>query len=444
MDCGAGTSLNTVFKIGQTVYELIAVSEQARDLLDSANHVTSSVEIVRSLRRQKSGHLQAEEKRWIDQVVSDTEKTLINVAALVEPARVDMQTRFGKIGLLKRALFVFRDSPKVATNLARLTLTSQSLNTALGVLSSREGFRARVAQTRDSTNLPPSDRSTTAQPDAKEPPSYEESEYLSRKRVSRAKPTHSLLDLDQDADLEQSPVAPRIPMHSKPKFTMRNESCIAGTDKPTIIVNEEHIMNDSPRNQESLYHHNNPVYKPYRLPVRVPHQFDRHDSSQDYLLSSINGPIQDWKLPKDQSPKNRQSLPYPCHENRNSRYESTPEQMPSETLYNGQEDVTCHGTAAFDPSPPCRPPYPTFAQEAQAVPFFVHPIRPLFVEPSCELPTQSTTSDLSHELPRCLRPGQTSKEEVHDSINAQRDCTVQRKLTAREMRRHWYASNAVL
>ncbi|KEQ68570.1 hypothetical protein M436DRAFT_58049, partial [Aureobasidium namibiae CBS 147.97] len=135
---GAGPVLNGLFKIGQTVYAMIAVTGQARDLLDSACHVTASVETVRSLRRQKSGLLQAEEKKWVDRVINDTEKTLNNVASLVEPARVDMQTNAGKIGFVNRALFVFRDSPKVATNFARLTLTSQSLNTALTMLSSRE------------------------------------------------------------------------------------------------------------------------------------------------------------------------------------------------------------------------------------------------------------------------------------------------------------------
>jgi hypothetical protein len=447
MDCGAGTSLNTVVKIGQTVYELIAVSEQARDLLDSANHVTSSVEVVRSLRRQKSGHLQAEEKKWIDQVVNDTEKTLVNVAALVEPARVDMQTRFGKIGLLKRALFVFRDSPKVATNLARLTLTSQSLNTALGLLSSREGLRARTIQAWDSANLPPSDCSTTAHIDIKSPPSYEESEYLSRKRMSRAKHTRSLLDLDRNVDLDQPSVAPQIPLHSKPTFTVRNEARIADTDKPVITVEEEHTINVRLLGKANAHYRNTPVYEPYRPPIRDIHQDDGHEYSQDYVLSSITEQIQEWNSPQGRSPTYHQSVPYPSSKDRNSRRGATPEQIPSETLYNGEQDTVCHGAFASDPRLPGRPPYPTFPEDAQPVPLLVYPVQPLFDESSCRLPSQDTRSgvcELSHVLPRCLRLGQVSKEEVHDSVDAQRECTVQRKLTAREMRKHWYESNAAL
>jgi hypothetical protein len=188
-----GTAVNGLFKIGQTVYAMIAVTEQAHDLLDSACHVTASVETVRSLRRQKSGLLQTEEKKWVDRVINDTEKTLNNVASLVEPARVDMQTNSGKIGLINRALFVFRDSPKVATNFARLTLTSQSLNTALTLLSSREG--ARSGATRHHPNIELSLLSTVSpnQEGLQLPPSYQESEYLDRKRLQRSNPSSTSL-----------------------------------------------------------------------------------------------------------------------------------------------------------------------------------------------------------------------------------------------------------
>ncbi|KAG9516942.1 hypothetical protein KCU93_g8954, partial [Aureobasidium melanogenum] len=118
MDFGAGSGLTGLFKIGRTVYELVAVTEQTHNLLDSANHVSSSVETVRSLRRQKSGLLQAEEKKWMDRVISDTEKTLNSVASLVEPARVDIQTNFGRIGLVNRALFVFQ--PQYSSHYAEL------------------------------------------------------------------------------------------------------------------------------------------------------------------------------------------------------------------------------------------------------------------------------------------------------------------------------------
>ncbi|KAI4736742.1 hypothetical protein E4T50_12772 [Aureobasidium sp. EXF-12298] len=127
MDFGAGSGLTSLFKIGRTVYELVAVTEQTHNLLDSANHVSSSVETVRSLRRQKSGLLQAEEKKWMDRVISDTEKTLNSVASLVEPARVDIQTNFGKIGLVNRALSHYAELEGEHSSQSNSSLSRQRL-----------------------------------------------------------------------------------------------------------------------------------------------------------------------------------------------------------------------------------------------------------------------------------------------------------------------------
>src|SRR6266516_5271795 len=140
MDGGAfsGAAVSSVFvatlRIFQIGYELKAVGEQTRDLLDSTDHVSTGLQAVKTLRRKKSQHLDITEKKWIDEVLANTEKTLGNVAKLIEPARVDLQTKFGHVGLVNRGLFVFRDSPRVATNLARLNLASQSLNTAMNIL----------------------------------------------------------------------------------------------------------------------------------------------------------------------------------------------------------------------------------------------------------------------------------------------------------------------
>src|SRR5271155_5283597 len=125
---------NATLRISQVVYELKAVGEQTRDLLGSTEHISGTLEAARKLRRKKSEHLDATEKKWIDDVLINADKTLGTVAALIEPARVDMQTNFGRVGLATRSIFVFRDSPKVATNLARLNLASQSLSTAMNIL----------------------------------------------------------------------------------------------------------------------------------------------------------------------------------------------------------------------------------------------------------------------------------------------------------------------
>jgi hypothetical protein len=194
MDGGtiSGAAVSSVFtatlRISQIAYELKAVGEQTRDLLDSTNHVEMTMQAVRTLRRQKSMHLEKTEKIWIDNVLANTEKTLNNVAMLIEPARVDMQTKFGSIGLLRRGMFVFRDSPKVATNLSRLGLASQSLNTVMNILCTREGY---VPPTPVEKGPVPAVESTIRplNETVRQPPTYDESEFLNRRRSHIKKPS---------------------------------------------------------------------------------------------------------------------------------------------------------------------------------------------------------------------------------------------------------------
>lgn len=174
------SAFQATLRVASGVYELKAVGEQTRDLLDSTEHVLKSLQVARTIRHKKSTHLDSAEKKWIDDVLANTEKTLNNVAALIEPARVDMQTKFGRIGLLNRGLFVFRDSPKVATNLARLNLASQSLNAAMNILCTREGHTSI-----HSPNMEPltrKDHGLSIRDTLKAPPPYEESEFLNRRR----------------------------------------------------------------------------------------------------------------------------------------------------------------------------------------------------------------------------------------------------------------------
>jgi hypothetical protein len=132
-----GSAANISLRLFQIIYEFKAVGQQTQDLLDSTTHVSSTLESAETMRRQKSALLTANERIWIDNIIVDTKRCLKSVAALVEPARVDIQTKAGRVGFLNRSRFVFRDSPKVANNLARLGLAHQSLNAAMGVLCSK-------------------------------------------------------------------------------------------------------------------------------------------------------------------------------------------------------------------------------------------------------------------------------------------------------------------
>lgn len=436
MDFGAGSGLNGLFKIGQTVYELVAVTEQAHDLLDSANHVSSSVETVRSLRHQKSGLLQAGEKRWVDRVINDTEKTLNNVASLVEPARVDMQTKFGKIGLVNRALFVFRDSPKVATNLARLTLTSQSLNTALTMLSSREGAHPKTTRAGQDSGPSPSEPIIQIQEAINLPPSYQESEYLNRKRLSRSNPSST--SLREIFAPTATSVPPPVPLDSKP--TAFRPVLASFPELPAHQTSE-------PRTYEEPSDYK---YKPYRRPLEIPYLDGAHSQVFDNHFSSVKMQTR----VSDSSDRHglslaRQDLPYPYEENQNPGCHEMPDQ--DQHRYHVVSPSCLETTAWRDaasqfPTPPLCPPYPVFESDFTGSVPRTHSYQQDYsglIGLSRE-EREATNLHYAHsEIPTCLQLGRKSRVEPLDNHIAPEELGLQRKLTARQTRKQWYADNAV-
>jgi hypothetical protein len=430
MDFGAGSGLNGLFKIGQTVYELVAVTEQAHDLLDSANHVSASVETVRSLRHQKSGLLQTEEKRWVDRVINDTEKTLNNVASLVEPARVDMQTKFGKIGLVNRALFVFRDSPKVATNLARLTLTGQSLNTALTMLSSREGALSKATRAGQDSDPSPLEPTIRIQEAIHLPPSYQESELLSRKRLSRSKPSST--SLRKTFGPTTTSVPPPVPLNSKPMAFMPVSSAFS-----ELFAHQISELQTS--GEPSDY-----KYKPYKRPLETSYLDGAQRQVLDIPFSSVKTQTQEPELSDA-----RRCLPYPHAQSQNSESYEMPDQdqygyhavSPSYLETSAWRDI-----ASRFPPPPLCPPYPVFQTDFQGL---------ISRTQSCQREHDSLVG-LSHEdrgatklcyvdsrIPVCLQLGQELRAEPLENHLSPEEFGLQRKSTARQTRRQWYADNAV-
>jgi hypothetical protein len=137
------SAFTTTLRISQAVYEVTVVGEQTRDLLDTTKHIVDSMSNVRIVRRQKSSLLTATEKEWIDYTIESTEKAINDVGALIEPARVDMQTKPSGVKDIRsknRVNFVLRDSPNVAIQLTKLSIATQGLNAAMGVLCNREGY----------------------------------------------------------------------------------------------------------------------------------------------------------------------------------------------------------------------------------------------------------------------------------------------------------------
>lgn len=195
------------------------------ELLDRAAQVDSCMGAVRPLRRQKSALLSSTLKKWIDHVISDTDKTLQNVAALIEPARVDMRTKSGKVSFKNKVAFVLRDSPRVGTNLNGLAMVSQSLNTVLGILSSMdlgdEGDLRPMGNLVINANVDP----------RYPPPAYEEFNRLRRERgIRSSRSSRSLLQTGDVSALCDSPVEKELVIATDQ---------LASVPTPVLIVQQE-------------------------------------------------------------------------------------------------------------------------------------------------------------------------------------------------------------
>ncbi len=130
-------AINTSINIFEITYQLKAVDEQTADLISTTRHVMLNIKEARRLRRLKDALLKVEERTWMDSIINDTENALRAVSQLIEPARVDTNTR-QSINLGNRIMWVFRDSPKVRDKHARLSVCHQSLTSVISCLYSKD------------------------------------------------------------------------------------------------------------------------------------------------------------------------------------------------------------------------------------------------------------------------------------------------------------------
>jgi hypothetical protein len=238
---------NATLKISQTYYELKAVGEQTRDLLDTTKHIDDSMRNVRIVRRQKSALLTATEKEWIDREISNSEKAVSDVARLIEPARLDMQTSKSTkdIRFKNRVTFVLKDSPNVAVQLTKLSIATQGLNAAMGVLCNRGGHG--ILGKLNGGTVKRIDRRSSS-PSKKPPPSYELSEFMNRRRTTSAIPRReelnhqvskvSFVDEDRSGD-ESITLPPR-----RDQTTLRTKSSWA-TEELVHILDDGEIENEN-------------------------------------------------------------------------------------------------------------------------------------------------------------------------------------------------------
>ena len=192
---GAITAFSSVFvstiKIAEKVFEIRAVDEQAKAVLQTVNQVSGQLESARILRRQKSTLFTTFEKQMFDETFRRTDEAIKQVASLAERARADMEVTGGKVRVNTRILFVLRDSPNIHVSLTRLGIASQSLTAAIMTLSCRDPRPIFSS----GYNTPPSNPG-----EMRSPPTYEESQFLAEGRQRNMRRKQSAMSLGSTRD----------------------------------------------------------------------------------------------------------------------------------------------------------------------------------------------------------------------------------------------------
>ena len=244
-------TFTAVLRISQAVYELKAVGEQTRDLLDTTKYVNSSLGAVRELRRKKSDILTHEEKKWMDQQIEFTQNAVDSVAVLIERARVDIQAKnetgnednyqTKHIKIHHRARFVLQDSPKVLTNLGLVKIAMNGLNSVMVTLSSREGHDVHLQPPREGVQR------TRSPYDQEPPPPYIAGGFLNRRREinksvqRKAVPQRDLfppLDTQEPQQFSSTQTVPQPPLHSRASM-----SSIHPSINSSSILTDEYYEN---------------------------------------------------------------------------------------------------------------------------------------------------------------------------------------------------------
>lgn len=197
---GLTNASTLVLRFANKIYEIMAVEQDAKDLLETTAQISSQLEHAKKLRRQKSDVLRYDEKDMVDRVIDTSEQTIHSVASLAEPVRVDMKTSGGQVRLTTRLQFVFRDMAQIPLCLSKLGIAGSNINHILTILYSREDPRER----------PRSD--TPRHRTSPNPPTYQEPEwsewlYASRQKNLRKRPTGmagSVSSMSSHSDLQLS------------------------------------------------------------------------------------------------------------------------------------------------------------------------------------------------------------------------------------------------
>ncbi|KAL9001441.1 MAG: hypothetical protein Q9169_000016 [Polycauliona sp. 2 TL-2023] len=117
--------------------DIQCVDEQTKDLLATTSHVAFNIGEARRLYNKKLAWLDNEERTWVDRIMKDTQDAMLEVAKLLEPARIDQATDKKRISLQRKMTWVLDNHPRVKDKHVRLTTIHQSLTAVLSHLMAK-------------------------------------------------------------------------------------------------------------------------------------------------------------------------------------------------------------------------------------------------------------------------------------------------------------------
>lgn len=113
---------------------LSSANEQTAELLKATNHTLAQLHEAQRLRELKGPLLEASERIWMDQTLEDVANTVREAAILIEPLRVESETRNGRLSLGRQLRWIYRDSQRAKIKRQRLLACHHSLMLVLGHL----------------------------------------------------------------------------------------------------------------------------------------------------------------------------------------------------------------------------------------------------------------------------------------------------------------------
>lgn len=118
--------------------QLTSVNDETGALQKTLNHVLIQLHEVKRLRQAKESLLERDEKVWVDSTINDVADATREVAILLEPTRVEKETRSGRLSIGSQLRWKYRHSQRAKDKKDRMMTCHNSLMSVLGHLQRME------------------------------------------------------------------------------------------------------------------------------------------------------------------------------------------------------------------------------------------------------------------------------------------------------------------